>query len=345
MVMAMKYFLIVLLLIATGLGAMAAQQAQRPPLSKAELLDLVKSSVSSKIIVGVVHQYGIAFKPTEEVLDEFRKAGADAALLAALREAGAPESTKPLSDKDIAILLTEDVPGDIIVKLVQHRGIDFEPSEANLALLRTAGASEALVQAVRDAKRVKPFAGQASAELNPSKSSASSPGEEAKEAPVTCPHSEPSVPVFGNPAADTIIEHLQCGDRVTLMERNSQFGGADKIRYGGGKVGYVLDYHLGGTAPSTLGGIEVTPPFPTYKPEPPYTKNARRHRVEGVVTLLIVVDAQGNVADAREISKRLGDGLDENAIETLKTWKFSPAKRGGTPVPVRVMVQVRFRLP
>lgn len=342
MVTAMKYFLIVLLLIATGLGAMAAQQAQRAPLSKAEVLDLVKSSVPSKIVIGAVDQYGIVFKPTEEVLDEFRKAGASDALLAALREAGAPESTKPLSDKDIAILLAEDVPGDTIVKLVQHRGIDFEPSEENLAPLRTAGASEALLQAVRDAKRVKPFVAQTPGP--PPGPTETGAREEGKEGTVRCPASESTVPVFGDPVADTTVDHLLCGDRVIFIERSSQFVGFDKIRYRGGKVGYVWDYYLGGMGPLARGGVEVTPPLPTHKPEPPYTKNARQHRVEGVVTFLIVVDAQGNVADAREISKRLGDGLDENAIETLKTWKFSPAKRGGTPVPVRVMVQVRFRL-
>jgi TonB family protein len=32
------------------------------------------------------------------------------------------------------------------------------------------------------------------------------------------------------------------------------------------------------------------------------------------------------------------------AIETVKTWKFKPATRNGVPVPVRVVVEVTFRL-
>ncbi len=61
------------------------------------------------------------------------------------------------------------------------------------------------------------------------------------------------------------------------------------------------------------------------------------------MVLWIVVDAQGNVTDERVV-KPLGLGLDEKAIEAVKTWKFKPAMRNGAPVPVRVMVEVTFRL-
>jgi TonB family protein len=342
-----KQLLGTILMWAVVLGAVAAQQDQRAPLSKAEVLDLVKSSVSTKIVIGVVHQYGIAFKPTDEVLDEFRKAGADNALLAALREAAVPESTKPLTDKDILILLAEGTPSDAIVKSVQQRGIDFEPSDENLVPLRTAGASEALVQAVRDAKRVEPFVAQSGPpDVKPSGPTVTSTHEEGKEATVVCPPSASNVPVFGNPAGDTIVDRLQCGDRITFTERNPQPFGVDKIQYGGGKVGYVWDryLYLGGMAPLDPKAAGVTPPRPIHKPEPSYTREARHDKVQGIVTLWIVVDAQGNVAEAREVSGRLGDGLDEKAIETIRTWKFRPAMREGVPVPVRVMVEVSFRL-
>jgi TonB family protein len=401
----MKKLLIGVLLWAVVLGVAAAQQAQPLPLSKAEVLDLVKSSVPSKVVTEAMGQSGIAFKATEEVLDEFRKAGASDALLAALREAGAPESTKPLGDKDILILLAEDVPSETIVKSVeqrgmdfqpsedrlaklqsqgakdalidvlrsttprpfskdelaqslaarqdpgqmmqkvQERGIDFEPSEENLNALRTAGASETLLQAVRDAKRVKPFVAQPPGPpgVKLSSPTATSTHGEGKEATVMCPHSEPSVPVFSDPA-DTIVAHLQCGDRVILGQRDFRPFGMDQIQYGDGKVGYVWDYYLGGTAPIDPMEAGVTPPRPTCKPEPSYTREARHNEVQGIVTLWIVVDARGNVAEVRELSGRLGDGLDEQAIETVKTWKFRPAMRDGVPVPVRVMVEISFRL-
>jgi periplasmic protein TonB len=90
-------------------------------------------------------------------------------------------------------------------------------------------------------------------------------------------------------------------------------------------------------------GGNVSAPIPIYKPEPPYSEEARKAKYQGTCVLWIVVDAQGNV-QAAQIVKPLGMGLDENALHTVKTWKFKPALRNGTPVPVRVMVEVQFRL-
>jgi periplasmic protein TonB len=89
------------------------------------------------------------------------------------------------------------------------------------------------------------------------------------------------------------------------------------------------------------GGVSY--PVPVFKPEPPYTEEARKAKFQGVVDLMIVVDPDGNVAFAR-VLRPLGMGLDESALETVRTWRFKPALRNGSPVPVRVMVQVSFRL-
>ena len=98
---------------------------------------------------------------------------------------------------------------------------------------------------------------------------------------------------------------------------------------------------LGG-GPYSVGG-NVSAPIPIYKPEPAYSEEARKAKYQGTVVLWIVVDAQGNVADCRVV-KPLGLGLDEKALEGVKVWKFKPAMRNGTPVPVRVIVEVSFRL-
>ena len=90
-------------------------------------------------------------------------------------------------------------------------------------------------------------------------------------------------------------------------------------------------------------GKGVSPPIPLYKPEPAYSEEARKSKYQGSVHLWIVVDAQGNVSDVR-VAKPLGMGLDEKAVETVRTWKFKPAARNGVRVPVRVMVEVLFRL-
>jgi protein TonB len=118
--------------------------------------------------------------------------------------------------------------------------------------------------------------------------------------------------------------------------------GFDKIQYADGKEGFVASSYLEG--PIATPGKDVTAPSPIYRPEPSYTPEARQDGIEGTLTFSIVIDKQGNVTDVQERSKALGDGLDQSAIDTLKTWKFNPATRGGVPVPVRVMVEISFRL-
>lgn len=109
----------------------------------------------------------------------------------------------------------------------------------------------------------------------------------------------------------------------------------------GGGLGPGSGGGTGGGAFSVGGGISA--PIPIYQPEPPYSEEARKAKFQGVVVLSIVVDTQGRVSDVRLV-RRLGMGLDEKAVDTVKTWKFKPALRNGTPVPVRVMVEVTFRL-
>jgi TonB family protein len=90
-------------------------------------------------------------------------------------------------------------------------------------------------------------------------------------------------------------------------------------------------------------GNGVTAPVPTYKPDPHYSKEALKAKYEGTVVLWITIDASGAVTECRVV-KPLGLGLDEQAVETVKTWKFNPATKEGAPVPVRVMVEVSFKL-
>jgi len=90
-------------------------------------------------------------------------------------------------------------------------------------------------------------------------------------------------------------------------------------------------------------GNGVSAPIPLYKPEPPYSEEARKAKYQGTVELWIVVDAHGNVADVR-VARPLGMGLDEKAVEAVHTWRFKPAYRNGVAVPVRVMVEMMFRL-
>jgi TonB family protein len=91
------------------------------------------------------------------------------------------------------------------------------------------------------------------------------------------------------------------------------------------------------------GEDDVSFPMPMHKPEPPYAPQARKDKVQGTVRLQATVDVSGNVVGV-ELLKGVGDGLDENAIEAVRTWKFHPALKKGYPVPAKVTVEVYFRL-
>ena len=88
---------------------------------------------------------------------------------------------------------------------------------------------------------------------------------------------------------------------------------------------------------------QVSAPHPTFTPEPEYSDEARRARVQGIVILNIVVDKKGTVSRVR-IEEPLGMGIDEKAVEGVTHWRFKPATRNGEPVPVEMNIEVSFNL-
>jgi protein TonB len=78
-------------------------------------------------------------------------------------------------------------------------------------------------------------------------------------------------------------------------------------------------------------------------PAPSYPSAAKEEGFEAEVPLDIVVDESGRVIDVRA-TKHLGHGLDESAARAIRDYRFSPAKRGGRAVKVRMRWTVVFRL-
>jgi len=89
---------------------------------------------------------------------------------------------------------------------------------------------------------------------------------------------------------------------------------------------------------------DITPPRLKEVASPDYTEDAKKHKIEGTVTVAIVVDKKGDVVDAKVV-KGLGHGLDENAVVAVKEWKYKPAEKDGAPVVVKMEVTVEFFLP
>ena len=90
-------------------------------------------------------------------------------------------------------------------------------------------------------------------------------------------------------------------------------------------------------------GSGITAPTILQEVKPDYTEDARRRSLSGDVVLEIVVRSDGRVGAVR-IVQGLGAGLDQRAVDAVRQWRFSPARRFGTPVDVLVEVAVEFRL-
>ena len=101
-----------------------------------------------------------------------------------------------------------------------------------------------------------------------------------------------------------------------------------------------------GGGPGISGSARIagaTPPALLYKVEPEFSEEARKARLTGVVQLVAVIDASGQVG-AITIRQGLGLGLDERAIEAVRKWKFRPAMRNGKAVASPAFIEVMFHL-
>jgi periplasmic protein TonB len=87
----------------------------------------------------------------------------------------------------------------------------------------------------------------------------------------------------------------------------------------------------------------IVPPVKLFAPQPRYTEPARRVRLEGPVILRAVIQKDGSVTDVR-VLRSMPLGLAESAVETVSTWRYQPATRGGPAVAVYLNLRVDFHL-
>ncbi|HKV95152.1 MAG TPA: energy transducer TonB [Candidatus Angelobacter sp.] len=92
-----------------------------------------------------------------------------------------------------------------------------------------------------------------------------------------------------------------------------------------------------------VGQDGIKPPRATYTPEPEFSEEARRAKFQGTVIMHIVIDKTGQITRIR-LERPLGKGLDENAMERIKIWRFNPGIRNGQPVAVEMNIEVSFNL-
>jgi TonB family protein len=77
--------------------------------------------------------------------------------------------------------------------------------------------------------------------------------------------------------------------------------------------------------------------------EPEYAEEARIAQHEGTVRVEVVVDADGMPRNPRVV-EIIGLGLDEKALEAVRSWRFRPAKYDGKKVSCRIVLAIDFSL-
>src|SRR5688500_12449331 len=87
-------------------------------------------------------------------------------------------------------------------------------------------------------------------------------------------------------------------------------------------IGPSKDGGFGGGAMREGSGAQ--PPTPLRRQDPKYTTEAMRARIQGIVSLEVLVGADGLVKDVRVLkSLDRATGLDDEAMKTARQWRFS----------------------
>ena len=157
------------------------------------------------------------------------------------------------------------------------------------------------------------------------------------------PSSQSGVPVIPQASGLTDVP----GSITSVSPVVTTGGGPGNVR-GSGRtdgsgLGDVGSGYPGGGGPGPGGNLE--PPTLVHQVRPGYTTAAMQARVRGIVVMEAVVERDGSVG-AVKIVRSLDPtfGLDQEAVRTIRQWRFRPGRRGGTPVAMVVTIELAFEL-
>jgi TonB family protein len=179
------------------------------------------------------------------------------------------------------------------------------------------------------------------------------PIQEPKPAPPPPPLKAETLPAV---VAPIIVAPADARNRAGVLQQST----ADTDNHGPGKGGGagtgsgtgLGEGDGGGIGPGSGGGTGGGPYRPGSGIEAPhllrevradYTEDARQRGLAGDVVLEIVVRRDGTVGDVK-ILQGLAGGLNDRAVQAVRQWRFTPARRQGVPVDVIVEVAVEFKL-
>ena len=98
----------------------------------------------------------------------------------------------------------------------------------------------------------------------------------------------------------------------------------------------------------------MTSPKVVFAVDPEMTKEALKQRVQGIVTLSVVVDESGKPKEVKVKRslvpavdpkyRAVARDLDEKAVEAARQYRFNPGLRNGKPVAVAMDLEINFQL-
>ncbi len=115
-------------------------------------------------------------------------------------------------------------------------------------------------------------------------------------------------------------------------------GGAD-----GGEGSSAAVSSGGSSGIFSLVDVDLVPKLLNRK-KPEYPSYAKENRIEGVVRLGFIVDTKGRVQNPVIIKATPANVFEKTALATVSKWTFTPAKKAGKKVSVKMAITLRFNL-
>jgi TonB family protein len=86
---------------------------------------------------------------------------------------------------------------------------------------------------------------------------------------------------------------------------------------------------------------KISPPVPLVTPAAEWPP--KQQGLEGACLVRLVIDARGQ-PQALRIERGTNEQFNEKALEAVEKYRFTPAKKGGDPIPFRMSIVVNFKL-
>jgi TonB family protein len=139
---------------------------------------------------------------------------------------------------------------------------------------------------------------------------------------------------------------------MSLSDLEGALGGA-----GGGGGGFATGFsfasggRIGASGLGGPGGDELADAFSIadldqrpraiIQAAPDYPVDLRKHKVEGTVQVVFMVDREGRVTNPR-VEKSTNPAFERPALDAVRRWKFEPGTRSGQNVAFKMRVPITF---